>query len=50
MELLILIFAVGFLCYYLMRHPIQCVKGIFLVALWFVLGCIITGLVWLWLQ
>jgi len=50
MEVLILILAVGFLCYYLIRHPIQSLKGIGLVALWMVLGTIITGLIWLWIQ
>ena len=44
MEVLILIFAVGFLCWYLIRHPFKSLKGIGLVALCFVLGCIVTGL------
>ena len=44
MEILILILAVGFLGWYLIRHPIQSLKGIGLVTLWLVLGTIITGL------
>ena len=44
MEILILILAVGFLGWYLIRHPIQSLKGIGLVALWLVLGSILTGL------
>ena len=50
MEILILILAVGALCYYLIRHPIQSLKGIGLVTLWMVLGTIITGLLWVWIQ
>ena len=50
MEILILILAVGFLCWYLIRHPIQSLKGIGLVALWLFLGTVITSLTWLWIQ
>ena len=50
MEILILILAVGALCYYLIRHPIQSLKGIGLVTLWMVLGTIITGLAWVMLN
>jgi hypothetical protein len=50
MEILILILAVGFLGWYLIRHPIQSLKGIGLVALWMVLGTIITGLTWVMLH
>jgi hypothetical protein len=49
MEVLILIFAIGFLCWYLIRHPLKSLKGIGLVALWFVLGTIIVGLTWVML-
>ena len=44
MEILILILAVGFLGWYLIRHPLKSLQGIGLVALWLVLGTIITGL------
>ena len=50
MEILILILAVGALCYYLIRHPLKSLKGIGLVALWMVLGTIITGLFWMMIQ
>ena len=50
MEILILILAVGALCYYLIRHPLRSLKGIGLVALWLVLGTIITGLTWIMLN
>ena len=50
MEILILILAVGALCYYLIRHPLKSLKGIGLVELWLFLGTVITSLTWLWIQ